>query len=79
MTCRLTVRLPESQLEEILQEEDVFYRNCVYTRIVTLWAMVSQVLDPDKSLRNAVKRIISWLAAAGSECPSNDTGAYSNG
>jgi hypothetical protein len=69
--------LPESRLEEILQEEDVFYRNCVYTPIVTLWAMVSQVFDPDKSLRHAVKRIISWLAAAGSECPSNDTGAYS--
>jgi len=69
--------LPESRLEEILQEEDIHYRNCVYTPIVTLWAMVSQVFDPDKSLSNAVKRIISWLAAAGSECPSNDTGAYS--
>ena len=44
---------------------------------MTLWALVSQVLDPDKSLSNAVKRIISWLAAAGSECPSPDTGAYS--
>lgn len=69
--------LPESRLEEILQEENVLYRNCVYTPIVTLWAMVSQVLDPDKSLSNAVKRIMSWLVAAGSECPSNDTGAYS--
>jgi hypothetical protein len=69
--------LPESRLEAMLQEEDVLYRNCVYTPIVTLWAMVSQVLDPDKSLSNAVKRIISWLAAAEVECPSNDTGAYS--
>jgi len=69
--------LPEAGLEEILQEEAILYRNCVYTPIVTLWAMVSQVCDPDKSLSNAVKRIISWLAAAGSECPSNDTGAYS--
>lgn len=69
--------LPESRLEEILQEENVLHRNCVYTPIVTLWAMVSQVFDPDKSLSNAVKRIISWLAAAGRECPSNDTGAYS--
>jgi hypothetical protein len=53
--------LPESRLEEILQEEDILYRNCVYTSIVTLWAMVSRVLDPDKSLSNAVKRIISWV------------------
>lgn len=69
--------LPVSRLEEILQEEEVSYRSSVYTPIVTLWAMVTQVLDPDKSLSNAVKRLISWLAAAGAECPSSDTGAYS--
>lgn len=39
--------------------------------------MVSQVLDPDKSLSNAVKRMMTWLSAAGAECPSADTGAYS--
>lgn len=69
--------LPELRLEEILKEENVSYRNCVYTPIVTLWAMGSQVFDPDKSLSNALKRIISWLAAAGADCPSSDTGAYS--
>jgi hypothetical protein len=69
--------LPASRLEEILKEENVSYRSRVYTPIVTLWAMVSQVFDPDKSLSNAVKRIISWLAATGVECPSSDTGAYS--
>ena len=69
--------LPASRLEEILKEESVSYRNSVYTPMVTLWAMVSQVFDPDKSLSNAVKRIISWLAVAGAECPSQDTGAYS--
>jgi hypothetical protein len=62
--------LPESRLDEILKEEKLSYRNSVYTPIVTLWAMVSQVFDPDKSLNNAVKRIISWFAAAGAECPS---------
>lgn len=69
--------LPESRLDEILQEENVSYRNSIYTPVVTLWAMVSQVFDPDKSLSNAVKRIISWLAAAKAEFPSSDTGAYS--
>jgi len=69
--------LPESRLEEILREESISYRNRVYTPIVTLWAMVSQVFDPDKSLKNTVKRIISWLVVAGAECPSSDTGAYS--
>jgi len=69
--------LPESRLEEILREESISYRNRVYTPIVTLWAMFSHVFDPDKSLSNAVKRIISWLVVAGAECPSSDTGAYS--
>jgi Transposase DDE domain len=69
--------LPESRIEEILVEEHIQYRNCVYTPIVTLWALLSQVLDPDKSLSNAVKRITTWVGAAGGECPSPDTGAYS--
>lgn len=69
--------LPESRIEEILTQEKVQYRNCVYTPIVTLWALISQVLDPAKSLSNAVKRIITWIAAAGEEAPSSDTGAYS--
>jgi Transposase DDE domain/Insertion element 4 transposase N-terminal len=69
--------LPESRIEDILTEEKVQYRNCIYSPIVTLWAMMAQVLDPDKSLSNAVKRIIAWIAAAGGEVPSPDTGAYS--
>jgi len=30
---------------------------------------MSQVLDSDKSLSNAVNRVIAWLAAAGEEVP----------
>jgi hypothetical protein len=71
--------MPSSRLDEILEEEHVRYRNRVYTPIVTIWAMVSQVPAPDKSLKNGVKQIISWLAAAGVQSPSNDTGAYSIG
>jgi hypothetical protein len=68
--------LPESRLEEILREENITYRNTVYTPINTLWAMISQALDPDKSLSNAVKQMITWLSAVGADCPSSDTGAY---
>jgi hypothetical protein len=38
--------------------------------------MIAQVLDPDKSLSNAVKQMITWLSVAGVPCPSADTGAY---
>lgn len=44
--------LPESRLDEILEEEEISYRTRVYTPIVTLWAMLYQVLSPDKSLSN---------------------------
>ena len=69
--------LPESEIEQVLIEEKVQYRNCVFTPAVTLWAFLSQVLEPDKSLRNAVSRVITWLTAAGATLPSSDTGAYS--
>jgi len=31
--------LPASRIEEILAEEKVHYRNCIYTPVVTLWAL----------------------------------------
>jgi hypothetical protein len=43
---------------------------------VTLWAFLSQVIDTDKSLRNAVSRIIDWLSQAEQPVPSPDNGAY---
>ena len=69
--------LPEARLDEILTEEGITYRNRIYTPVVTLWAMLYQVLSVDKSLRNTVKCITTWLTAAGGEPPSSDTGAYS--
>lgn len=69
--------LPEAVIQQVLQEQGVTYRQVLYTPIVVLWAWLSQVLDADNSLNNAVKRVISWMAAAGETVPSADTGAYS--
>ncbi len=69
--------LPESAIEQALAQEQVKYRQCVYSPVVTLWMFLSQVLEADKSLRNAVVRAIAWLTAAGAPAPSGDTGAYS--
>lgn len=69
--------LPESTIIEALEAEKVKYRNRLFNPIVTLWAFLSQVLDTDKSLQNAVSRVIAWLAEAGELIPSTDTGAYS--
>jgi uncharacterized MnhB-related membrane protein len=69
--------LPESRLNYILEEEGIQYRSRVYTPVVTLWAMIYQILSADKSLRNTVKCITTWLTAAGEVPPSCNTGAYS--
>ena len=69
--------LPEARLEELLAEEGIVYRNRFYTPIVTLWAMLYQALSADKSLRNTVKCMVTWVTAAGGDPPSSDTGAYS--
>jgi len=68
--------LPESVIAEVLAAEGVKYRNRIFSPFVTLWAFLSQVLDADKSSRNAVSRVIAWLAGSGQEVPSDNTGGY---
>jgi hypothetical protein len=69
--------LPESKVETILNEEKIGYRKRLYTPIVTIWAMVYQVLCVDKSLSNTVKWLRKWLVIEGESAPSSDTGGYS--
>ncbi len=69
--------LSEVVIQKVLDEQGVRYRQTLYTPIVVVWAWISQVLDADKSLSNAVKRVVAWLAVAGESIPSADTGAYS--
>ncbi len=69
--------LPEEVIQTVLEQQGVEYRQTLYTPIVTLWAWMSQVLDVDKSLSNAVSRVIAWLTAAAATIPSADTGGYS--
>jgi hypothetical protein len=69
--------LPAGRLDAIVDDEAISFRHRVYTPVVTLWAMLYQALSPDKSLRNTVKCITTWLSAAGMTPPSGDTGAYS--
>lgn len=66
-------------MQSVLEEQEVSYRKSLYTPIVVVWAWISQILDEDKSLSNAVSRVIAWLAVAGETMPSADTGGYSKG
>jgi len=69
--------LSEGVIQTVIEEQGVSYRKSLYTPIVVIWAWISQVLDEDKSLSNAVNRAIAWLAVLGEEVPSADTGGYS--
>ena len=51
-------------------------RHCIYTPLVTFWAFLSQVLDPDGSCRRAVTRVQTLCSALGLALPDEDTGAY---
>ena len=63
--------LSESHIAQVLDEHQV----SLYTPMVVLWAWNSQVIDADKSLSHAVKRVTTWMALAGEAVPSADTGA----
>jgi hypothetical protein len=53
--------LPESAIEQVINELKIKYRRRLFDPIVTLWAFLSQVLDVDKSCHNAVSRVIAYL------------------
>ncbi|MGC8712272.1 MAG: hypothetical protein ACP5RH_07745 [Leptodesmis sp.] len=69
--------LPEPVVQQVLQAQEVKYRETLYTPIVVLWAWLSQVLDTDNSLSHAVKRVIAWITTPQEDVPSADTGGYS--
>lgn len=46
--------LNESVMEAALAKVNLKYRNRLFPPLVTLWAFLDQVLDPDKSLANAI-------------------------
>ncbi len=68
--------LPEFVIQSAIDELKIKYRCRLFDPIVTLWAMLSQVLDVDKSCHNAVSRVIAYLANFNLEIPSTDTSAY---
>jgi len=68
--------LSAEQVESILAQEKVAFADRLYTPLVTLWILLTQVVDADHSLRQAVARFLAWLVAKGEKPCSADTGAY---
>ena len=68
--------LPGQLAEQALREENVAFRDRLFSPLVTLWVFLSQVLDADHSCRAAVARFLAWRTARGVAPCSTDTGAY---
>jgi hypothetical protein len=67
---------PEA-VQEALRAERVVGPDCIYTPLITVRMLLSQAMDPDPSLRQAVSRLLAERAAQGRAPISADTGAYS--
>ena len=61
----------------VLADEDHAYRQRVFCPLVTLWAWLSQSLSQDKSLNEAVSRILAHRVASGLPACSASSAAYS--
>jgi len=64
-------------VEDAFRAEGVQGYDCVYTPLTTLRLLLSQALDPDPSLGQAVSRLLAERAATGQASISANTGAYS--
>jgi hypothetical protein len=63
-------------VEAALKEENVKFRDRVYTPLITLWTFMTQVLDTDHSCRMAVRSLIAFLVSQGQPAVSADTSNY---
>jgi hypothetical protein len=68
--------LPLAQVQAALQAEAVVFRDRLFTPLVTVYAFLGQILDPDHSCRQAVARVLAWLVGCGRKACSAETGAY---
>jgi Transposase DDE domain len=68
--------LSEDLITQSLTEVGVFWKDRIYTPLVTLWVFLSQVLSADHSCRAAVARLLAHLVSRGQKPCSAQTGAY---
>jgi hypothetical protein len=68
--------LTEDLVAQSLTAVGVFWKDRIYTPLVTLWVFLSQVLSADHSCRAAVARLIAHLVSRGEKACSAQTGAY---
>jgi hypothetical protein len=68
--------LSEDLVERALTAIQVFWKDRIYSPLVTLWVFLGQVLSADHSCRAAVARLMAHRVARGQRPCSAETGAY---
>jgi hypothetical protein len=68
--------LDEGTIQKALDQEEVTYRDTVFTPIVTLWTFLSQVLSADRCCRKAIDQLLAYLVARGEEPCRPETDTY---
>jgi hypothetical protein len=63
-------------VREVLTQEDVVFRERIFTPLITLWTFLSQVLSQDHSCRDAVDRLIAYLVSRGRPACDSETDTY---
>jgi len=61
---------------QVLDEVGVFFRERIFTPVTTLWVFLSQVTSTDGSCRDAVMRLLAFLASRGERPCAAGTGSY---
>ena len=76
---------PGLMLERVVSTKEVeeqcrflghLWRHRIFTPMVTLWAFLAQVLDPDSACKKAVAKVMTFLSVTKGLDASHDPGAY---
>ena len=68
--------LPEENITAAFTAARASWNGWLYSPAITVWVFLSQCLSADHSCRDAVGRLVAWLAARGRRPCSPKTGAY---
>jgi hypothetical protein len=68
--------LPKKDVEKVIQQHHVHFRERLYTPLITIWTFLYQVLASDQSCRAAVARLLAFLRVNGDTSGSPKTDPY---
>ena len=68
--------LTEEDIQSAVQATGVSWRERIYSPSVTVWAMISQVLDSDRACRKVSAQIVAHLVSMGKQACSDDPSAF---